>query len=327
MKDIKWTKEKIIEFIKDKFNNDYEILECNNGYHSPLTLRCQNNHIIHSKFSNLYTNFLRGNNCCKICSNEVIGNKLRMSYNYVKKYIETFNYKLLSNIYQNNKTKLDIKCPVGHNFKMAFNSFKNQNQRCPQCSYKIMADNNRFSFHYVQNFINELGYKILQDSYINCETPIKLECSKGHIFNMHLSNLKHGKGCKQCSIKNRSGENSYLWKGGVTPENKKIRCSLKYIKWRNEVFKRDNYTCQCCFKTGKNLQAHHIENFHSHEYLRFDIDNGITLCENCHFPNILNSFHNLYGCINNNKSQLDEYIKIYGQKTERSEISELASLL
>lgn len=78
------------------------------------------------------------------------------------------------------------------------------------------------------------------------------------------------------------GKKSHLWKGGVTPLNKKIRTSFEYREWRRLVFKRDNFTCMNCGKRGGNLEAHHIKSFSKHKELRFEINNGQTLCVECH---------------------------------------------
>ena len=94
-----------------------------------------------------------------------------------------------------------------------------------------------------------------------------------------------------------------MWKGGITSEHNKIRNSKEYADWRNAVFERDNYTCVCCGdNSGGNLSAHHINNFSDHEDLRFVLSNGITLCDSCHNPNKIGSFHNIYGTHNNNLS-------------------------
>ena len=45
--------------------------------------------------------------------------------------------------------------------------------------------------------------------------------------------------------------------GFLTTENSRIRNSSKYFDWRDDVFKRDNYTCQCCGQVGGKLNAHH----------------------------------------------------------------------
>lgn len=78
------------------------------------------------------------------------------------------------------------------------------------------------------------------------------------------------------------------WKGGRT-EYDIIRKSCEYKKWRRQVFERDSFTCTKCGKVGHKLNAHHIVTFKNEE-TRFNLDNGITLCKDCHIE-----FHSTYG--------------------------------
>lgn len=80
----------------------------------------------------------------------------------------------------------------------------------------------------------------------------------------------------------RSGENHHFWRGGITPENMKIRKSSEYANWRRKVFERDNHTCVSCHKRGGTLNADHIMPFSTHRDLRFEVSNGRTLCDDCH---------------------------------------------
>lgn len=77
------------------------------------------------------------------------------------------------------------------------------------------------------------------------------------------------------------------WKGGITPETRSIRVSLEYKLWRTAVFERDKYTCMWCGRKSMKgqkavLHADHIQEFAKFPELRFAIDNGRTLCKQCH---------------------------------------------
>lgn len=101
-----------------------------------------------------------------------------------------------------------------------------------------------------------------------------------------ISKSKKGIPCPKIS-ESKKGEKSYLWKGGITPINKQIRNSYEYKLWRKAVFERDDYTCVWCgIKSGNGktvyLEADHIKPFSLYPELRFAIDNGRTLCKECH---------------------------------------------
>lgn len=104
-----------------------------------------------------------------------------------------------------------------------------------------------------------------------------------------------------CSVKcssralTKRGKDSPHWKGGID-YRKAIRESGKYRKWRNNIFKRDEYTCQKCHIKGGRLEVNHIvlfseilrkNNIRSLEsalncYELWNEGNGITLCKECH---------------------------------------------
>jgi len=79
------------------------------------------------------------------------------------------------------------------------------------------------------------------------------------------------------------GEKANNWKGGISRAYKTGYYSIEYKEWRKKVFERDNYTCQKCFdKSKKYITPHHIKSFAKYPKLRYEVSNGITLCEDCH---------------------------------------------
>lgn len=66
-----------------------------------------------------------------------------------------------------------------------------------------------------------------------------------------------------------------------------------YKTWRLKVYSRDRFKCQMpgCKYGGKKIHAHHIKKWSTHAGLRYDVDNGITLCDKCHQEVNRNEIH------------------------------------
>jgi len=57
---------------------------------------------------------------------------------------------------------------------------------------------------------------------------------------------------------------------------------IEYKVWRQTVFKRDYFRCVLCGTNGVKLEANHIRLWRDYPELRYDVDNGVTLCVPCH---------------------------------------------
>ena len=117
----------------------------------------------------------------------------------------------------------------------------------------------------------------------------------------------------QLEVTHQKGELSPRWKGGAL-RNGLFRNTYQYKDWHDEVLSRDNYTCQCCGDrngNGHNVEfhVHHIFNFADNDDKRYDVDNGICLCRDCHYE-----FHKMYGFRNTTNTQLDYFILNHGKK-------------
>lgn len=101
--------------------------------------------------------------------------------------------------------------------------------------------------------------------------PKCLDCNK----QLSNYNFKRCVSCGQIERWNKKGRKKY-------PRYVHLCNTKEYKNWRLSVFLRDNWTCQNCKKIGGYLEAHHIKSWSHYADLRYDINNGVTLCKGCH---------------------------------------------
>lgn len=148
------------------------------------------------------------------------------------------------------------------NREWLYDQYINQNKSCPEIAKEIGCGKNTINF-----WLNHFCIRARQ---------------KGNRKGVGFSD-EWKKNLSLSHIGLLTGERNPNWKGGITPENSRIRHSVEYKEWRKKVFERDDYTCQCCGKRGGTLHAHHKQPFCSNKELRLDVENGITLCDKCHY--------------------------------------------
>lgn len=201
-----------------------------------------------------------------------------------------------------------------HVYEMSFENYSKE-QGCPFCSHRKIYYPESLGALYpeVLDIWSSRNEKSPFDYYPGSGKKVWFKCKDGlheDYYRTIESAVRLNFRCPVCSKENYQqpkGELAHNWRGGITPINKLLRASKDYDEWREKVFERDNYTCQICGKRGSRLNAHHILNFSDHENLRYDISNGITMCEECHDVRFKDSFHNIYGTSNNTAEQLEEY--------------------
>lgn len=139
----------------------------------------------------------------------------------------------------------------------------------------------------------------------------KCKCSCGNETTVRSSYLRSGQvlscGCYHKELVN--GVSNPNFKPILTDQHRKRTRNQLYgssqSTFRNRVLKRDNFTCQLCYRK-ENLVAHHLNSYDKHVDVRFDVANGVTLCNECHV-----SFHKKHGYGNNSIKQYEKFKEDY----------------
>jgi len=172
-------------FVKEQIENEgYKLLsEEYKNTHTKLKIQCNKGHV----YDVTYGNIQQGHGCA-ICA----GNK-KHTYEFVKEFIEKKGYTLLSKTYKSNKDKLKVQCDKGHVYEIGYSQFQ-QGHGCAECNGK-----KKYSYEYVKEQIEKEGYTLLSKTYKNTHTKLKIQCDKGHVYNVTYNSFKQGSRCAECS--------------------------------------------------------------------------------------------------------------------------------
>ena len=105
---------------------------------------------------------------------------------------------------------------------------------------------------------------------------VRSQEARKNISLAHIGKTPPNKGMVLLKLR---GENHWNWKGG---KRKRLGTRVEEKEWRISVFQRDSFTCQVCGQVGGSLEAHHIKSYAYYPEFRHDINNGVTLCKECH---------------------------------------------
>lgn len=213
---------------------------------------------------------------------------------------------LVTGEYVTAKSKISIlHTDCSHEYTVRPDDFLSGGTRCPKCFGNIRKTTEQYESEVKTLFGNT--YVVLGE-YSNTKTSILMmhnEEKCQHEFMVSPDAFLRGSHCNKCGTEKRSGKFHYKYNPNLTNKERDARDMQngEIRKWRNKVYKRDNYTCQACHEQGGRLNAHHLYSWDKHEDYRFDVENGITLCQSCH-----KDFHRSYGYGGNTPVEFKHYL-------------------
>ena len=100
----------------------------------------------------------------------------RLSIEFIKNEFKKEGYILCDDVYINAHSYLNVVCPNGHRWKISWSHWK-RGRRCKYCNRTIYFDD-------IKKEIENEGYKVISDKYINDKVKLKMICPKGHYISV-----------------------------------------------------------------------------------------------------------------------------------------------
>ena len=111
----------------------------------------------------------------------------------VKEYIDSIGYELLQDYYENNKTKLKLRCENGHECEITWGNIIS-GKRCKQCA----LNKHKTSIEDIVKLVESEGYTFIKELEGFKERRILIRCPEGHEYDVNLGKFKLGRRCPKC---------------------------------------------------------------------------------------------------------------------------------
>jgi len=267
--------EKAISIHGDKY--DYSLVDYKNNK-TKVKIICPE----HGIFEQTPNSHLLGKGCNKCGIVKGHDKQRSTTEEFIKKAIsvhgDTYDYSLVD--YKHTHTKVKIICPEHGVFEQEPNAHLS-GQGCRKCAvddkYGLYTDR----LLGVKCRRNKDDNNVLEVKCMYCDrwyipTLVSVQCKIQAInaVNQGESNLYCSDECKKACP--TYGQITYP-KDFKLDTSREVQPALRKI-----VLKRDNYTCQKCDATDKELHCHHYEGIEVNPVESADIDMCITLCIDCH---------------------------------------------
>jgi very-short-patch-repair endonuclease len=138
----------------------------------------------------------------------------KLTYEDVKKYIESSGCVLISEEYINTVTPIKIKCSCGVVFDKAMKIIRNSGLcMCNSCVKAKQGKDSRISYEDIVQRVSVQGNKLLttKQMYKTTKDKLKIMCEHGHVYYKYLSDFEKGIRCNVCSglEKSRKSRRTY----------------------------------------------------------------------------------------------------------------------
>lgn len=136
---------------------------------------------------------------------------MKIDYEYIKEYLNQFNYTLISDSYERSNKKLDMICNKGHECSISWDNFK-YGRRCKTCASLSKANKFKLDYSEVKKYIESYGCKLLDKDYKNNSIKLHIKCHCGENFYMSLAKFKINKKCLSCKkLEHKTKKHSYSY--------------------------------------------------------------------------------------------------------------------
>lgn len=258
---------KFNEFVINLENEGYEVLSTIDEYEncfSKIKYICNEHQDKGIQYINSAT-FNRGSGC-KYCGYEKAADKNRTDFKTIINAFENKNLLLLINEdeYINGDQLLPFICYKHPEEDIQYIRYRAiyDGQGCKYCGHERIGELLRLKYDFVRLEFEKHNLILLADEHLHTNMLVPYKCK---IHNDKIQYIRpravinENQGCPLCGIERMSGENSHLWKGGISHLTNYMRSKIN--QWKFDSLKFYNFKCCITGINDSNLVVHHLYSY------------------------------------------------------------------